>query len=381
MTSGNSKKAASYSEVATIAKFFGFKPSVSPTSSKKDFEVVKGIANQEDLVDIAAIFRSYFEEKKNLPQYAFAYFEKPFPGSKDGGGKRNGSKINSYLFSLGSAKYISEGLAIEAGMAILGSIGYKDLELRINSIGDRDSMNAFQKNLSLFLKKNFNSFPADLRQELKKNQFALLQGTIKEEWKKFQKDCPKPIDFLSESSRAHFKEVLEFLEIMDVGYMIDSSLLSNQDVGAETVFSIRENDIELARGYRLNRIAKRIGFKKDVPCMVLDIVAKSKKPLKTVSIKQARPKFYLVQFGVEARIKSFLALKELFKAKVSLMHALERDRLGDQMSFAERSGAPYIILMGQREALDNSVVIRNTMTRAQEIVPISNLAQRAKELP
>ena len=54
--------------------------------------------------------------------------------------------------------------------------------------------------------------------------------------------------------------------------------------------------------------------------------------------------------------------------------------MGDQMSFAERSGAPYLILIGQKEALDNSVVIRNTMTRAQEIVSITNLGDRAKEL-
>lgn len=375
-----SNKSTEHSELAAVAKFFGFKPTLSPSLSKRDFDLTKNMSNQNLLADISAIFNMYLEEKGNLPQYACSYFEKPFSGSKDDFGKKSATKVGCYLFSLGSSKYVSEGLAIEAGLSMLGAVGYKDLEIRINSIGDKDSMNAFQKNLALFFKKSFSLFPADLRQEVKKNQLILLSKNIKEEWKKFQKDCPKTIDFLSESSRSHFKEVLEFLEIMNIDYTIDHSLFGNQDVGAETVFSICEEDVELARGFRLNRIAKRIGFKKDVPCMLLEVNAKAKKPIKTVKIKPSRPKFYLVQFGVEARIKSFLALKELFKAKASVMHAIEKERLGDQMTFAERSGAPYIILIGQREALDNSVVVRNTMTRAQEIVPMANLASRAKEL-
>ena len=50
------------------------------------------------------------------------------------------------------------------------------------------------------------------------------------------------------------------------------------------------------------------------------------------------------------------------------------------MSIAETSEAPYIILIGQKEALENSVVIRNSTTRAQEIVPISELSSHVKSL-
>ena len=368
-----------FAETAAIAKFFGFKPSPSPEVIKRDHESVKNLFDSDNLLGLTSIFRTYSEEKKNLPQYACAYFEKPFDGLKKAQRKPD-QKINCCLFSIGSAKYVSEALAIEAAIAMLSSIGYKNLEIGINSIGDKDSMNAFQKNLAIFIKKHFNSFPADLRQEIKKNQFVLLGSGLKEDWKKFQKDCPKSIDFLSEASRSHFKEILEFMEVMNIDYSIDHSLLGNHDVGAETVFSIREDSLELAKGLRLNRIAKKIGYKKDVPCVSVDIDAKSKKPIKKIKIKSSRPKFYLVQFGAEARLKSFSVLRELYKTKAAIMHALEKDRLGDQMSFAERSGAPYLILIGQKEALDNSVVIRNTMTRAQEIVSITNLGDRAKEL-
>jgi histidyl-tRNA synthetase len=62
------------------------------------------------------------------------------------------------------------------------------------------------------------------------------------------------------------------------------------------------------------------------------------------------------------------------------LHAIAKDKLGGQINTAAVSGAPYIILVGQKEALENSVIIRNSANHAQEIVPIPNLAIRAKEL-
>jgi histidyl-tRNA synthetase len=65
---------------------------------------------------------------------------------------------------------------------------------------------------------------------------------------------------------------------------------------------------------------------------------------------------------------------------VPLIHSIVKDKLGSQIGVAESSGIPYIILLGQKEALENSVVLRNAFTRAQEIVPISQLADKVKSL-
>ncbi len=364
-------------EAGEIAKFYGFKPIMAPAVSKQDFELVKNFDQSSHPAEKAALLRIYFEEKMMaLPQPVMLYCERPFPGSKD---KKKPLRLESSIISLGSGKCVSECLSIQTGMAILSALGYKDLEVHLNSIGDKDSMNEFQKNLAAFIRKNINTFPADLRQAVKKDPFIILKEN-KEEWKNFQTECPKSIDFLSESSRLHFKEILEFLEIMDISYTIDHHLVGDPDIGSETVFSINNNGDELAYGFRFNRLAKKIGCKKELPCVILNFSAKLKKNLKKIKAKTVKPQFYLVQFGAEAKLQSFLILRELYKARVSVVHSIDKDKLGGQMSIAEMSGAPHIILIGQKEALENSVVIRNTLTRAQEIVPIKDLAARAKEL-
>lgn len=378
------RSSAQTTEAGEIAKFYGYQPIISLKLDKQDFEMVKDFDEPNHSAEKLALLRMYFEERMMaMPQPCMFYCERPFHGSKE---KKKSSKLECSVVSLGSSKSVCECLSIQAGITILNKIGYKDLEVHINSEGDKDSMNEFQKKLSLFIKKNFNSFPTELQQATKKNLFAILQES-KKEWGQWQAECPKSIEFLSESSRLHFKEVLEFLEIMEIPYVIDHYLVGDSNIGSETIFSIKnladsplDSKKWLAFGCRFNRLAKKIGCKKDLPANILNISAKLKKPLKKIKIKKSKSQFYLVQFGIEAKLRSFLILKELHKAGVSVSHSIAKDKLSSQIGIAETSEAEYIILIGQKEALENSVIIRHNITRAQEIVPIPALATRVKEL-
>jgi len=376
------------SEIDKIARFYGFQPITPPEIERQDFDHVKCFDQSTYPAEKAALLRIYFDERMaSLPQPSMFYCERPFPGLNEFTGQRkNPFRVESSIISLGSYKSVCECLSIQAGIAILNDLGYKNLEVEINSIGDKDSANEFQKKLALYVRKNINSFPADLRQIVKKDLFS-IQKENKSEWQCFQAECPKSIDFLSESSRLHFKEVLEFLEIMEIPYQINSHLVGDSDIGSETVFSIRnidedqgDNSRELAYGFRFNRMAKKIGCKKDIPCSILNISARLKKKLKKVKAKSLNPQFYLVQFGTEAKLKSFIILEELYKAGVSVIHSIAKDKLGSQMNMAETSVVSYILIIGQKEALENCVIIRNANTRAQEVVPICELAAKAKEL-
>jgi histidyl-tRNA synthetase len=382
------RNAKEITEIGKIAKFYGFQPIIPPTIEKQDIEHTKDFDQSSHPAEKAALLRMYFEEKMmSLPQPNMFYCERPFRGLKEPDARRKKpSNLDCAIVFMGSAKSVCECLSIQTGITILKSMGYKDLEIEINSIGDKDSMNEFQKKLTAFIRKNFNSFPADLRQAVKKDIFTIFKEE-KEEYKNFQAECPKSIDFLSESSRLHFKEMLEFLEIINIPYQINHHLIGDLDIGSEIIFSIKNKEgelptdrQELAYGFRFNRLAKKIGCKKDVPATILNISAKLKKPLKKVKAKIVKPQFYLVQFGPEAKLKSFLILEELYKIGASVIHSIAKDKLGGQMSMAEISEASYILLIGQKEALENSVVIRDVATRAQEVVPLSEFAAKIKEL-
>lgn len=374
----DSKKTKEINEVGLIAGFFGYSHIESQKLEKIDFELTKNLQNTDKTIlpEISSLLRMYFGEKMMaLPQPLMLYCDRPFPGSKEN--KKSG-RLESMIVSIGSSRSVAECLSIETAISILQKIGYKNLEIQVNSIGDKESISEFTKKINAYIRKNMASFPASLRQALKKDSMAILKEE-NPEWDKFTKECPKSIEFLSETSRVHFKEVLEFLEIIDVPYSIDHSLISNLDVGAETIFSIKSDGITLVSGYRLNRLPKKLGYKKDLPISVVVLSAKLKKQLKKHKNKSTQSKFYLVQFGPEAKLKSFLILKELYKANIQINHSITKDKLGGQISIAETSGAQYVLLIGQKEALENSVVIRDVSTRAQNIIPIGELATKLKE--
>jgi histidyl-tRNA synthetase len=63
-----------------------------------------------------------------------------------------------------------------------------------------------------------------------------------------------------------------------------------------------------------------------------------------------------------------------------MAQALSKDSLGAQLAVAEKSGAPYVIIFGQMEAVQNNVIVRNMETRSQETVAITELASYIKQL-
>ncbi len=373
-----SEKVQTWDETANVAKFFGFEAIKPPTINKQDFDCTKNFDQKTHPEEKACLIRNYFDNKLWSGVQPLMYFiEKPFPGSKE---HKRPQRLENALYILGSNKSVCECLSIQTTVSILESVGYKDVVLRLNSIGDKESNADFTRKLTAHIRKNFNSYPSELKQDLKKDVFNIFKKP--KEYQQFIDECPKSIDFLSENSRKHFKEVLEFLEIMEIAYKIDPTLIGDPQYSSETIFAIdsAKDDENLCYGFRFNRMAKKMGHKKEVACVYTNISVKTKKSIKKVKLKNQSPKAYLVQFGPEAKVKSFLILEELYKSGVYISHAIAKDKLAGQINIAEGSDIPYILLLGQKEALENSVVIRNNSNRAQEIVLIPDIGKRLKEL-
>ena len=186
------------------------------------------------------------------------------------------------------------------------------------------------------------------------------------------------MSFLSDASRQHLKEILEYVESFDVPYMIDPSLIGCPEFSSHVVFEIRNESRTLAFGYRYSRLAKRVGLKKELLAVSATIA------FPKTSARRARnftkPRFYLVQLGFGAKMHSLRTLETLRKARIAVVHSLMKDRMQSQIGTAENSKIPYILIIGQKEAIEGSVVVRDVNTRVQETVPLENLASYIKKL-
>jgi len=375
--------------VGEVAVHYGFLVIKPPHITADDLHKLKSYKefdHYNDALEKIALTRWYMEERFDLEAQPFAiHYKKPLGGHQVK--KRHGTETYGFEI-MGSAKSTSEALLLKCALAVLEDQGYSDLFIDINSIGDRESIARFDRELGNYYRRNSHVIPAKIRGEFKKNHHLALQDT-RDETHDFRKNAPQPISSLSENSRLHLKEVLECLETFNTTYKIKPNILSNKHFASNTIFEIRklksDNDDEgelLAYGYRYNHLAKKLGGKREIPTVGLTIfVKKTKDSLKQVLIKNLKkPKFYLVQLGQSAKLKALHIVELLRKHKIPVYHSITKDKITGQLSGAEYTKATHVLILGQKEAIENTIVVRNITNREQDTIPIEELCDFLKKV-
>lgn len=374
--------AAECDKVGEVAVHYGFTVVTPPSIESGDVTQAKSFKDFDyysDAEEKVALMRWYQSGLgESTPQPFMIHYKKPLSGSPI----RKKPTEDMYGFEIiGSGRSTSEALIIKTGLAALTDLGYTDMWIEINSIGDRESISKFERELASYFRKQGSELPAKIRQEFRKNPYSLITDTSVDS-DVFRRSCPQTIGALSDVSKIHFKEVLEYLEAFEIPYRINPQLLSNKAFAAHTVFEIRcpgkkkDESIVLATGYRYNYLAKKIGAKKDTPTVGLTLtVKKNPEQNKKMLVSQIKkPRFYLVQLGSTAKLKSLNVVEILRTQKIPVYHSLTKDKITGQLTGAEYMNASHVLIIGQKEAIENTIVVRNVATRSQETVALHALA-------
>lgn len=402
-----------FEKAQEICEYYGLQPIETPTLEQEEV-FLKGIGEGTDISDkelytlktkgkdklamrpetTAGIMRAYIEHGMHTkPQPVMFYTYGPvYRHDKP----QRGRYRQFWQFGveiLGSTKAVSDVLAIHLAHLILKEAGIKDITLKINSLGDADSRKEYVKTLTAYYRKHINSMGATDRQRLKTNPLRILDSKD-EAVAEINAEAPQSISSLNTASKKHFKEVLEHLGELGINYEIDHKLVRGLDYYSHTVFEFfttpEKNEegeemkpLALGGGGRYDYLAKIIGGKKDVPSvgfgLGVDRVIEATSKDITPKVKKA-PKVYFIQLGQEAKLKSLAIIEELRLAKIPVAHSLSKDSLGQQLAIAEKLGVPQVLIFGQKEALEGSVIIRNMKNRSQKIVKIDKMVETIKKM-
>lgn len=375
------------------ALYYGFTPLASPVIiTKEDKAKADELGDEErtesstlapTLEEKVALFRHYAD--KNLFECAQPIMYCTEFTSGNALKKKTGERRLSYEI-MGSGKTVGEATLIQVAFATLKDEVHGELTLSLNSIGDRESQGRFARELGNYYRKHIASLPITCKTLLRKNPLALL-ACEHEKCKALAEEAPKSIGFLGDESRRHFKEVLEFLEELEIPYRIDHHLLGNRAFSSETLFEIRETLADgtthvLCSGGRYNNLGKRLGLKREVPSVGMNLLLTraGKEVVAPRTIRFKKPTIFFLQLGFCAKLKSLRVIEILRQVRIPLYQALNRDKLISQISSAENLRIPYSLILGQREALENSVIVRNTVSRAQETIKLKDLADYFKRM-
>lgn len=375
---GLNKLFGDFDKALVVASHFGFTPVCAPKITREDEEVTRSCIPHPhyNAVEKAAVIRTYLKSGLSSEPHplALAYRRPRSISTKTGSGGYS-------LHFIGSNSGIAEGLLMRSALSILSEVGFKTLSVDINCIGDRESMNIYERELVNHLKKYGNDLSPELKQNLKADIFNIFRSNAVE-LERLREIMPPSISFLSAPSRLYFKEVLEYLEALGVNFRFAPELIGERHHVSHTIFAIKDAESQsvLAVGYRYSRLSRLLGLRKEMPLAGATIFTASKNPEERIYKDLPRPKFYLVQLGKEARIKALYLLEYLRSHRIHVRHFIGRDKIAAQMTHAEELGVPYLIIIGQKEALDNTATIRNVATRAQDTVSMAELPHYLKNL-
>ena len=345
----------------------------------------------------AGVMRAYIENGwASMPQPIMIYnYGSIFRHDKPQKGRHREFKQFN-LEMLGTDKSIADAMIIKTSVAILEEMGIQDVVVEINSIGDKDSRKKFLKDLTTYYRKYINKMCVNCRERIKTSPLRLLD--CKEETcNTFKANAPKPMNSLTPESKKHFKEVLEYLEETGVTYNINHHLVRGLDYYTHTVFefektftetdssgNVTEKTLSIGGGGRYDYLGKMMGSKKDVPAvgvaLGIDRILLMPGTENIQAKAQKKPKVFFVQLGLEAKLHSLTIVEMLRKAHIPMAQSLSKDSLGIQLGMAERLEVPYVIIFGQKEALENVVIVRNMKTHSQETIKVTDVVEYLKKL-
>ncbi len=401
-----------FEKAQEVSLYYGFKPIETPMLEQEDvFKTT--IGEGTDIVDkemyslktkggdhlalrpehTAPLMRAYIEHgMQNQPQPVMFYQYGPVFRHDNPQAGRYRQFFQFDIDALGSEKSIIDAQVIKTAMTILEEAGAENLSVDINSIGDKECRNGYIKELTNYYKKHINELGSIDRERLKTNPLRILDSkdpkTIE-----INENAPDAISHLCSACKKHFKEVLEYLEELEIPYQINKNLVRGLSYYTRTVFEImvevpdeegKTKMLTIAGGGRYDYLGKQLGSKKDIPAVGasfgVDRVIEQPWYKNLAPRIMKKPKVYFIQLGGDAKLKSLSVLEMLRKAKVPIMQSLSKDSLGAQLAIVEKLGIQYAIILGQKEALDKTVIVRDMVTRSQDTVKLAKLSEYLKDL-
>jgi len=397
-----------YKALEDIADFYDFQKIDTPIVEQTElFE--KGTGSSTDIVQkqmysfktkggdflslrpefTPGICRSYIEHGMfNLPQpIKLWYYGQLFRYERPQAGRYR--QFNQLGFEvLGDENPVIDAQIIQIFYNLLKELKFKNLMIEINSIGDNQCRPYYKKSLTSYFKYRESQLCSDCRRRLKENPLRILDCK-EEKCQRIKSQAPQMVDYLCEGCKSHFKRVLEFLDELELPYHLNPFLVRGLDYYTRTVFEIFEDSkgdgvdlgSALVGGGRYDSLLKVL-FGKDTPACgaaagVERIVESLKDKIKSFSV--SNPKFFLAQLGTLAKRKSLRLIEELRKENIKIAETLGRDSLKTQLRNASRIGVDYTLILGQREALEDTIIIRNMTTGKQDIVKLDRAVAEIKK--
>lgn len=402
--------------VREISAFYGFERIDTPIVEATDL-FVRSVGEETDIVTkelysfktkggdeltlrpegTAGVVRAYLEHGMvNLPQpVKFSYVGPMFRHESPQRGRYR--QLWQFGFEVvGDGDPVIDVQIMQLLSVVAAEVGLKNVLFRVNSIGCSACRPQYRKALVQFYRPKAVRLCRDCQRRIKTNPLRLLDCK-QEACVEIRRHAPQGVDHLCPLCHTHFKSVLEFLDELQLPYHLDPFLVRGLDYYTRTVFELFPEELEpvlpaaesptstpalaLGGGGRYDDLVELLGGK-PTPAVGaacgMDRWAELLENRGARTVERGRPRIFLAQLGDLAKKKSLRLMEEFRKAGVAVAESLGRQSIKAQLRSAARHGVEYTLIMGQKETLDGTVIIREMNSGMQELVALEKVVAETK---
>lgn len=258
-------------------------------------------------------------------------------------------------------------------------LGLRGFELVINSLGDSESRNAYRVALSDYLM----SLPLDeaTRERARINPLRVLDDK-RPELISALSNAPSILDFLNETSQRDFEAVKSGLQSLNIPFSINPRLVRGLDYYTKTTFEfvhpLLGAQSGIGGGGRYDGLMESlggqplsgIGFGIGIDRVVLACEAEK------ISLQASTPlSLFIVPMGSDSAMSALTIATELREAGIRVDLAFGDRSLKGGMKAADKSGARFACVLGERERVSKAVDIKELATGVVESIRLEDLAQ------
>jgi histidyl-tRNA synthetase len=281
--------------------------------------------------------------------------------------------------------------AIDAQIIYLGHRILSDLniidrcELKINTIGNREDRTKFLSALESFYAGKERSLSPRSREKLEQKKYLELLNPLTENEEILASMAPKITDYLSPESKAFFEQMLTYLNSFGIEYTMSPGLVRPLDYYTHTVFEFREKNSKnkILVGGRYDGLIKKLGGPDLGGCgfaagaeRLIGIMQEQ-----GVEIPYSESlQIFVAATGVIAKKEALPLLVQLREHGFNAVGVLGKTKMEDQLNRARKFNVPYTILMGDLEARNNEVLVRDMEKGKSTKISLDNIVSHMEEL-
>ncbi|WP_035840857.1 histidine--tRNA ligase [Kitasatospora azatica] len=289
---------------------------------------------------------------------------------------------------IGAEAIGAEDPALDAELIILAddafrSLGLSDYRLLVNSLGDKQCRPVYRAALQEFL--TGLDLDEDTRRRAEINPLRVLDDK-REAVQAQLTDAPMLRDYLCEDCKAYDLQVRELLTAAGVAWVDDPKLVRGLDYYTRTTFEFVHNGLgaqsAIGGGGRYDGLSEMLGGPA-LPSVGWGLgVDRTYLALEAEGITLDLPattSVYAVALGEGAKNVLFAKVTELRRAGVATDLAFGVKGIKNAMKSADRSGARFALIAGDRDLAEGVVQLKDMTTGEQTAVALDALVTTLKE--